>query len=121
MTLVDAPLAAGWSPAWSLSWSLIVCSHTARSSAAAPNASRARSEPEREECWVARSLAETLTDAAREAVETSEWERDQEARNLPRADGGPAGAVEDGETAAEEGVSEESRGDPPTIPPETAE
>ena len=107
-----------WSPARSLSGSLIVCFHTARSSAAAPNASRARSEPEREECWVARSLAETLTDAAREAVETSEWERDQEARNLPRADAGPIRrAVEDGETDAEEGVSEEPRADPP----ETAE
>ena len=71
---------------------------------------------------MARSLAETLTDAAREAVETSEWERDQEARNLPRADGGPIRrAVEDGETDAEEGVSEEPRADPPTIPPETAE
>ena len=71
---------------------------------------------------MARSLAETLTDAAREAVETSEWERDQEARNVPRADGGPIRrAVEDGETDAEEGVSEEPRADPPTIPPETAE
>ena len=71
---------------------------------------------------MARSLAETLTDAAREAVEASEWERDQEARNLPRADGGPIRrAVEDGETDAEEGVSEEPRADPPTIPPETAE
>ena len=71
---------------------------------------------------MARSLAETLTDAAREAVETNEWERDQEARNLPRADGGPIRrAVEDGETDAEEGVSEEPRADPPVIPPETAE
>ena len=71
---------------------------------------------------MARSLAETLTDAAREAVETNEWERDQEARNLPRADGGPIRrAVADGETDAEEGVSEEPHADPPTIPPETAE
>jgi len=69
---------------------------------------------------VARSLAETLTDAAREAVETSEWEREQEARDLPRADA-IRRAVEDGETDAEEGVSEEPQADPPTIPPETAE
>ena len=96
---------------------------------------------------MARSLAETLTDAAREAVETSEWERDQgghrqaeeERRDdgdrrghpgrdqhqpvgvdgvQPRADGGPIRrAVADGETDAEEGVSEEPRADPP----ETAE
>jgi hypothetical protein len=71
---------------------------------------------------VARSLAETLTDAAREAVETSEWERDQEARDLPRADAGPIRrAVDDDETDAEEGVSEEPQADPPTIPPDTAE
>ena len=71
---------------------------------------------------MARSLAETLTDAAREAVETSEWERDREARDLPRADAGPIRrAVEDGETDAEEGVSEEPQADPPAIPPETAE
>jgi hypothetical protein len=71
---------------------------------------------------VARSLAETLTDAAREAVETSEWEREQEAWNPPRADErGIARAAGDGDTGAEEGVSEGPQADPPPLPPETAE
>ena len=32
-----------------------------------------------------RSLTETLTEAAREAAEARDWERDQDAWNLPRA------------------------------------
>ena len=71
---------------------------------------------------MARSLAQTLTDAAREAVETSEWEREQEAWNPPRADErGIARAAGDGHTGAEEGVSERPQADPPPLPPETAE
>jgi len=71
---------------------------------------------------VARSLAETLTDAAREAVETSEWEREQEAWSPPRADErGIARAAGDGDTGAEEIAPEGPQADPPPIPPETAE
>jgi hypothetical protein len=66
----------------------------------------------------ARSLTETLTEAARAAVEVSEWERDQEAWNLPRAQGGPIGQeVDDGEVDVAEGEPEQ-REDPPAIPPE---
>jgi hypothetical protein len=36
---------------------------------------------------VSQSLSEVLTDAARAARETSDWERDQEAWNLPRSIG----------------------------------
>jgi hypothetical protein len=34
---------------------------------------------------IARSLSETLAEAAHARVEASDWERDQEAWNLPRA------------------------------------
>ena len=66
---------------------------------------------------MARSLAETLTDAAREAVETSEWERDQGTEPAASRRRTDPESGRDGETDAEEGVSEEPRADPP----ETAE
>jgi hypothetical protein len=48
---------------------------------------------------VARSLTETLDEAAQAAAQASDWERDQEAWNLPRATGG-AIASEDKDDAA---------------------
>jgi hypothetical protein len=66
----------------------------------------------------ARSLTETLTEAARAAVEVSEWERDQEAWNLPRGQSGTiAPDVDEGEVDAAEGDLEQGE-DPTAIPPE---
>lgn len=65
----------------------------------------------------AQSLTETLTEAARAAMAVSEWERDQEAWNLPRAHGGTiAPDVEKAEADVAEG-DREQRQDPPPIPP----
>jgi hypothetical protein len=70
---------------------------------------------------VALSLTETLTDAARQAVETSHWERDQQAWNLPPAPGEPiARGADESETDAEAGVADEPRADP-RDPPEATE
>jgi hypothetical protein len=66
----------------------------------------------------ARSLTKTLTEAARAAVEASEWERDQEAWNLPRAQGGAiVPEVDEREVDVAESESEQPD-DPPAIPPE---
>jgi hypothetical protein len=70
---------------------------------------------------MARSLTETLTDAARQAVEASEWERDQDAWNLPRARGetnAPRADVD--EHDAREGEPDEP-GDPPATSPGSTE
>ena len=69
---------------------------------------------------MARSLTETLTEAARAAVDVSEWERDREAWNLPRAQ---AGALPDeageGEADAGEGDPQQDDAEPPAPPPES--
>ena len=69
----------------------------------------------------ARSLTETLTEAARAAVEVSEWERDQEAWNLPRGQSGTiAPEVDEGEVDVVEGDPGQEE-DPTAIPPEQTE
>lgn len=70
----------------------------------------------------ARSLTETLTEAARAAVEVSHWERDQEAWNLPRAQGGTIarGPGKDEPDAGESDLGVQGE-DPPSISPETTE
>ena len=70
---------------------------------------------------MARSLTETLTDAARQAVEASEWERDQNAWNLPRARGETSARGTDiDEDDARKGDPGE-RGDPPATASEPTE
>lgn len=71
---------------------------------------------------MARSLTETLTEAARAAAEVSDWELDQEAWNLPRAQGGTVaqGADED-DVDAREGDPEQQEADSPALPPESTE
>jgi hypothetical protein len=64
-----------------------------------------------------RSLTTTLTDAARAAVQASDWERDQEAWNLPR--GGQDGAVTPAADHDEHTVADspdEPEGEPPVTP-----
>jgi hypothetical protein len=49
---------------------------------------------------VERSLTETLDEAAQAAAQASDWERDQEAWNLPRAPGGTIASGADKDDAA---------------------
>ena len=69
---------------------------------------------------MSQSLTEALTDAARAAVETSDWERDQEAWNLPRGEG-----TKPSETDADDHTGQdrpaEGEADPPDTAPGTAE
>ena len=51
----------------------------------------------------AQSLTEALTEAARTAAEASNWERDQQAWNLPRAQG---------ETGPDEAENDAGKGEP---------
>lgn len=71
---------------------------------------------------VAQSLSRTLTEAARAAVQASDWERDQESWNLPRAPGVPIVSApdQDGRNAGE-GDPYEPGAEPPAISPETTE
>ena len=70
---------------------------------------------------MARSLAETLNEAALAAVQASAWERDQEAWNLPRAPGEAIApeANEDHHEAGTSGPAEQA--EPPEIAPEAPE
>ena len=49
---------------------------------------------------MARSLTETLDEAAQAAVQASDWERDQVAWNLPRASGGTIASGSDEDDAS---------------------
>jgi hypothetical protein len=71
---------------------------------------------------VAQSLTETLTEAARAAAEESDWERDREAWNLPRAHAGTIDQEpdEDDVDVADTGP-EKRRSDPPATPPRSTE
>jgi hypothetical protein len=71
---------------------------------------------------MARSLTETLTEAAQSAVSTSNWERDQDAWNLPRAPGetiAPAGERDEPDVA--KGAPGEPGAEPPAMSPDTTE
>jgi hypothetical protein len=70
---------------------------------------------------MARSLNETLTAAARAAVEANDWERDQEAWNLPRAQGTIAQEAREDEPDAREGDPDKGEAHPPALPPEPTE
>lgn len=66
-----------------------------------------------------RSLTKTLTEAARAAVQASDWERDRKAWNLPRAkDRTVPHAADQGQPGAGEGPAQPGA-EPPATPPET--
>jgi hypothetical protein len=69
---------------------------------------------------VAESLTEALTEAARAAAEVRDWERDQEAWNLPQAQGETSARASTGEDDSGEADPAE-QGDPPPISPETSD
>lgn len=69
---------------------------------------------------VTQSLPEVLTEAARTAAQALDWERDQEAWNLPHAQGESlARGADTAEPDATEGDPGERGLDPPAISPET--
>ena len=71
---------------------------------------------------MARALTETLTEAARAAVEVSDWERDQKAWNLPRAQGEAIAREADTDTeSAQESDPDEQEEVPPAMSQETSE
>jgi hypothetical protein len=71
---------------------------------------------------MARCLDETLTAAARAAVEANDWERDREAWNLPRTQSDTI-AQEPGEDEADapDGDPGKRDGHAPALPPEPTE
>ncbi len=70
---------------------------------------------------MARSLTEALTETARAPVGVRDWERDQEAWNLPRARGGSL-AREAGKAGVEPGEGDPGeRGSDPPVAPGTTE
>lgn len=66
------------------------------------------------------SLTEALADAARAAVETSDWERDQEAWNLPSGEGAKPSKT-DADNHADQATAAEREADSPDIGPGTTE
>jgi hypothetical protein len=68
----------------------------------------------------ARSLSETLNEAAKTAVAVSNWELDQEAWNLPRVQSGTVAEEADQDAVdVREGDTKLRESDLPALPPES--